>query len=229
MAVKDWIRRAGGLKTWEAFDGEVWSGVEVGSPSYVRGVDGQALSCGPSQGAVVETTASVSRSLPVSTSVWFRFPSGGGTADIFRWGNIPSMGAFVYGRNSVYPAGTVEAWVRMSSGGYAMRARTAALAPDRWHLLTIAVEQTTIWGGCRGTLYVNGRRVAATSLSGGLFNLMNFNRPRQLTVGVSDGPIVVDELICQEWEVNEGEHRDLYESAASLDAGSLRPGWGVVF
>ena len=44
MAVKDWIRRAGGLKTWEAFDGEVWSGVEVGSPSYVRGVDGQALS-----------------------------------------------------------------------------------------------------------------------------------------------------------------------------------------
>lgn len=64
---------------------------------------------------------------------------------------------------------------------------------------------------------------------GGIFNIVNFNRPNFLTVGVSDGVIVVDELVVQEYEVSEVQAAALYASAESLTRGVNRAGWGVTF
>lgn len=230
MAVKDWINAAPDVEAHEPFDGALkGSGSLIGSPRYVDGVDGKALECGANQGAALPMTAEAARGYPSSLSIWFRFPSGGATADIVRWGNAPGMGAWVYGANSPYPAGTVEAWVRMSSGEYALRARSAAVQADEWHLLTITVQQTTIWGGARATFYMDGKKVAASQLSGSILNIVNFNRPDTLTVGVSDGTVMVDELVVQERETTGEEVAALYASAESLTRGVNRAGWGIIF
>ncbi|HHK7804877.1 LamG-like jellyroll fold domain-containing protein [Dorea longicatena] len=230
MSIKDWVRTARAVQTHESFDGRLnTGGAMIGSPVYVQGVDGQALSIPANAGATIPVSSAAAAGYPVSVSLWFRYSASSAVAELFQWGNIPGMGARVYGANSVYPPGTVEGWVRLSSGGFALRARSEQLSPDRWHLVTLTVEGTTIWGGCRARMYINGTLVAVQSYSGGLFNLVNFDRPRTMTVGVSAGAVVVDELIIQEALLGDSEVMGLYQSAESLTRGTKRSGWGVVF
>ncbi|MGJ8500932.1 hypothetical protein ACSFCU_12760, partial [Glaesserella parasuis] len=73
-------------------------------------------------------------------------------------------------------------------------------------------------------MYINGTLVAVQSYSGGLFNLVNFDRPRTMTVGVSAGAVVVDELIIQEALLGDSEVMGLYQSAESLTRGTKRSG-----
>ena len=229
MSVKEWISRAQRVETYEPFDGSLSSGgVLVGSPQWVEGVDGQALRCDANEGATVPTTAETARGYPLSVSVWFSFSSTAASVPIFQWGNQPSVGARLFGADSSETPGSIEVHVRMSNGRYPLRARSGALAPNRWHLLTVVVEQTTIWGGARATAYLNGRETGAGSYSGNLFDIVNFNRPQTITVGVGDGSIAVDELVTQEYALSASQAQAFYNSADSLEA-ATRSGWGIVF
>lgn len=229
MSVKDWISAANRVETYEPFDGSLSAGgVLVGSPQWVDGIDGQGLRCGANEGATVPTTAETARGYPLSVSVWFSFTSTAASVPIFQWGNQPSVGARLFGSDSSETPGSIEVHVRMSNGRYPLRVRSGALAPNRWHLLTVVVEQTTIWGGARGTSYLNGRQLGTGVYNGSLFDIVNFNRPTSITVGVGGGSIVVDELVTQEYALSVSQAQAFYQSADSLEAGTSS-GWGVVF
>lgn len=226
MSVHDWINGATAVETWEPFDGSLTAGTLIGSPSWVDGVDGHALSCGPNEGAVIPTTAETANGYPLSVSVWFSLPSTAASVPIFQWGNIPSVGAQVFGSDSSEVPGTVEAWVRMSNGRYALRVRSGALATNRWHCLSIVVTWKTIWGGCNATAYINGQQIGTGTYSGGLFDVVNFNRPTQVTFGTGAGSIVVDEFVTQEAALTAAGAANLYSSADSLEA-TASSGWGI--
>lgn len=226
MSVHEWIGSAAEVETWEPFDGELRAGTIIGSPTWVAGVDGQALSCGPNQGATIPTTAETARGYPLSVSVWFMMPSTEKTVPIFQWGNMPSVGARVFGSDSSAVPGSIEAHVRMSNGKYAMNVRSGPLAANRWHCLTITVTQTTIWGGCRGTAYVNGAQIGTGSYSGGLFDIVNFDRPQLVTFATGNGSIVLDEFVTQETTLTAAGAKSLYASADSLE-GAATSGWGI--
>ena len=229
MGVKDWISAANRVETYEPFNGSLAAGgVLVGSPAWVDGVDGQGLRCGANEGATVPTTAETARGYPLSVSIWFSFQSAAASVPIFQWGTQPSVGARLFGADSAETPGSVEAHVRMSNGRYAMRVRSGALAPNRWHLLTITVAQTTIWGGARGTAFLNGREFGTGNYNGSLFDIVHFNRPQSVTVGVGDGAVSVDELVTQEYALSASQAQAFYQSADSLEA-ATRSGWGVVF
>lgn len=229
MAVKDWVTRANRVETYEPFDGSLSAGgVLIGSPSWVDGVDGKGLRCAANEGATVPTTAETARGYPLSVSVWFSFTSTAASVPLFQWGNQPSVGARLLGADSNETPGSIEVHVRMSNGKYPLRVRSGALAPNRWHLLTVVVEQTTIWGGARGTAYVNGRQIGSGSYSGSLFDIVNFNRPQTITVGVGEGSVLIDELVTQEYALSAAQAQEFYQSADSLEAASS-VGWGVVF
>lgn len=229
MSVKDWINRAARVEVYAPLDGALPpGGVLVGSPSYEAGVDGQCLACGPQQGATIPATAESARGYPTTISLWLRFDRGAATSQVLRWGNSPGCGITLYGVNATYPAGTVEGWVRMSNGRSAMTARSGALAPGRWHLVTLVVTQKTIWGGASAVMLVNGVQVGSGSYSGGLFDFVNFDRPTSFTIGVGDGAVRVDEVLVQEYALSAAEVSALYASADDLAAGETA-GWGVTW
>ena len=229
MSVKDWINSAPRVETYAPLDGVLPpGGATIGSPRYEEGVDGQCLACGPMAGATIPTAAEIARGYPMSLSLWLKFDLGAATTNVLRWGNSPGCGITLYGANSSYPAGTVEGWVRMSNGRSALAARSGALAAGRWHLVTLVVTQKTLWGGASAVLYVNGRQVGAGAYNGGIFDIVNFDRPTSVTVGVGDGAVRVDEIVMQEYALSAGQVSALYSSADDLTAGASA-GWGVVW
>lgn len=229
MAVRDWVSTAPSVQTYEPFEGRlVTGGALIGAPVWADGVDGKCLSCSAQEGATIRPTAEVSRGYPMTVSCWFSFTAGAASAPVFQWGTTPSVSAVLHGQGSNLQPGTLEASVRMSNGRFALQVRSGALEPGRWHLVTIAVQNTTLWGGCRATAYVNGEQIGAGGYGGSLFDIVNFDRPNTVSVGVGTGGIMVDEFIAQEYELSAGQARALYLSAESLDAGT-GSGWGVVF
>lgn len=230
MGVKEWIRGQWGVENWVTFDKAAGEGVLIRGTEYVPGVDGEALRCLSMGGMTFDATEEVARGYPMSLAVWFKFPKDGLSVNIIRWGNIPSVGATVHGRGSTYPAGTVEGWVRMSTGDYALRARSRVLEPDVWHLLVITVEQITIWGGARASMFIDGARVGSSQINGGLLNIMNFDRPTMVTFGVGSGEVTVDECVLFERELGYEDVVGLYGSPdVDLRGVESRAGWGIVF
>lgn len=230
MGVKDWIRGEWGVENHVTFDDAASAGVLIRGTEFVPGVDGKALRCLSMGGATIDATEEVARGYPMSLAVWFKFPKGGLSVDVVRWGSIPSVGVRVHGRGAMYPEGTVEGWVRMSTGDYAMRGRSRPLEPDVWHLAVITVEQVTIWGGVRASMFIDGDRVASSQIDGGLLNIMNFDRPTLVTFGVGSGEVTVDECVLFERELGFEDVRGLYGSPdVDLRGVGSQAGWGVVF
>lgn len=229
MSVKTWINNAPGVEVYAPLDGALPpGGVLIGSPTYETGVDGKCLACGPQQGATIPTTAESARSYPTSVSLWLRYDAGTASSQVLRWGNSPGVGIHLYGAGSQYPQGTVEGWVRMSNGRSALTARSGALAPGVWHLVTIIVTQKTIWGGASAVMLVNGVQVGSGSYSGGLFDIVNFDRPTTLTIGVGEGSVRIDEVLVQEYALSSSQASAFYASADDLTAGDAA-GWGVTW
>lgn len=229
MSVSDWISKAVGVETYEPFSGRlVTGGTLVNSPVFVAGVDGQALQCEELQGATLFATPRVSTGYPISVSCWVSFQPGAKTSTVFQWGTTPSVGVTLFGEGSAERPGTLEASVRMSNGKYAARLRSTPLLPGRWHLVTITVEASGVWGGCRVYAYVDGEQIGTGSYAGSLFDIVNFNRPTMVTVGVSSGTFVIDEWVAQEHKMSAAEAKALFQSADSLVASS-GAGWGIVF
>lgn len=229
MSVSDYLGSQRGRETWERFeDGLTTGGALIGAPTFVQGVDGKGLSARANEGATIMTTAEVSRGYPVTATVWFAFEAGNQTVPVFQWGTTPAMAAVLHGTDSSEQPGTIEAQVRMSNGRYALRVRTGPIAAGRWHNLTIAVDQTTIWGGARATAYLDGTAFGKGSYNGSLFSIVNFDRARMVTVASGVGALKVDEFAAFESEWTARQASDLFNSAESLDAGG-RTGFGIVF
>lgn len=229
MSVSGYLQSQGGRETWERFDGGLTTGgALIGAPTFDAGVDGKALSMSQDQGATILTTAEVSRGYPVTATVWFAYTTGGKSVPVFQWGTTPAMAAILHGAGSSEQPGTLEAQVRMSNGRYALRVRTGVLAPNRWHCLVISVGQTTLWGGARATAYIDGQNFGSGSYNGSLFDIVNFDRQRLVTIGAGAGALRVDEFAAFESEWSGAQAAALYGAADSLDTGA-QSGFGIVF
>lgn len=232
MSVSEVMGALPGLQTWERFDGALTTGgAVIGSPTWVSGVEGKALRCAADQGATIVATDEAARGYPLTVHVWVSFTSGALSAPVFQWGTTPSVGMILHGTDSGWPAGTVEFQVRMSNGDYAMRSRIGPLAPGQWHLLSVTISQASLWGGAAVKAYVNGGVAANSSYSGSLFNIVNFNRPTTVTVGVSAGQITVDELGIYESTHTASQVQSLFDAAGDVQiiTDDDPMGWGIVF
>lgn len=227
MTVKDWVNRIGGDRVYEPFEGGVKSGNVGKGVSFPKGVEGRGVLVPKNSSVAVNTPGEMRLGYPLSVNVWVYVPSGRVLSqDILLWGETPGVRIRFEGDETATSPGSVLMQVRMSNGAYGGNFRRARLERNRWHLLTVVVTQRTIWGGVWTDFYVDGVFALRQTITGGLLNIINLDRPSQAVIG--GGDVIVDELVLQKSALSAAQVQALFSSVDSLTGGA-RNGWGIVF
>lgn len=215
----------------ERFDGAVTNGRTVGRPSFVQGVEGEAIRLEPGKGATLDATGETLTGYPLTINVWLYIESGSlSSTTVYQWGSTPAFTIDIAGDESANTVGSVGIKVRMSNGRYAMNVRTVALNRDRWYMFSVVVTQFNIFGGAKVTAYVDGLELATGSYNGGLLAITHIDRPETIIVGADGGNVLVDDFAVWKSALTEWQLRSIYEAAPDKDSVvSSKTGWGVVW